>query len=50
MVNEKYDEGRILFQASCEVLEADSPRQIADKVHALEYAHYAKVIERWIND
>ncbi|HPM29619.1 MAG TPA: phosphoribosylglycinamide formyltransferase [Chryseolinea sp.] len=50
LVNEKYDEGRILFQASCEVLEADSPRQIADKVHALEYAHYAKVIERWIND
>jgi len=50
LVNEKYDEGRILFQATCEVLGADSPRQIADKVHSLEYAHYAKVIEQWIND
>lgn len=48
LVNEKYDEGKILFQASCEVSEADSVEDIANKVHALEYAHYPKVIERWI--
>ena len=47
-VNEKYDEGKILFQASCEVLLSDSPEQIAIKVHQLEHAHYPKVIEKWI--
>jgi phosphoribosylglycinamide formyltransferase-1 len=49
-VNEHYDEGRILFQTSCEVFSSDTPQQIAEKVHQLEYANYPKVIERWIND
>lgn len=47
-VNERYDEGRILFQARCEVTPSDTPEQIAQKVHALEYAHYPAVIEKWI--
>ena len=47
-VNEKYDEGKILFQATCDVLPSDSPQQIANKVHQLEHAHYPKVIEKWI--
>ena len=47
-VNERYDDGRILFQAACEVLPSDTPVQIADKIHRLEYAHYPKVIEQWI--
>lgn len=47
-VNEKYDEGKILFQAKCEVNSEDTPEQIAQKVHALEYAHYPRVIEEWI--
>ena len=49
-VNEQYDQGRILFQATCEVLSSDTPKQIADKIHELEYANYPKVIERWIKD
>ena len=48
LVDEKYDGGKILFQAKREVLETDTPGQIADKVHALEYAHYPKVIEQWV--
>jgi phosphoribosylglycinamide formyltransferase 1 len=48
LVDEKYDEGKILFQASCPVLENDTPEQIAETVHALEHTHYAKVIEQWI--
>jgi phosphoribosylglycinamide formyltransferase-1 len=48
-VNEKYDEGRILFQARCPVLPGDTPSDIATKVHALEYAHYPGVIELWVN-
>ena len=47
-VNEHYDEGKALFQAKCEVLPSDSPDQIAQKVHQLEYAHYPRVIEKWI--
>lgn len=47
-VNEKYDEGMILFQAKCDIHSADTPDQIASKVHALEYQHYPRVIENWI--
>ncbi len=48
LVNEKYDEGEILCQASCTVDPYDSPEQIADKVHALEHRHYPEQIEKWI--
>lgn len=48
LINEKYDEGPILYQGKCEVLATDTPDQIADKVHKLEYACYPKIIEKWI--
>lgn len=48
LVDEKYDEGKILFQVSCPVLETETSEQIADNVHALEHTHYPKVIEQWI--
>lgn len=44
-VNERYDEGAIIFQATCPVEPADTPADVARKVHALEYAHYPRVIE-----
>ena len=44
-VNEKYDEGQIIFQAKCEVLENDTPEDIAKKVHDLEYKYFPSVIE-----
>lgn len=44
-INENYDEGDVIFQAKCEVLPADTPDEVAAKVHALEYAHYPHVIE-----
>ena len=44
-INENYDEGDIIFQATCEVLPADTAEEVATKVHALEYAHYPHVIE-----
>ena len=47
-VDPLYDEGRVLFQARCSVESGDTSRQLADKVHALEYANYPKVIEQWI--
>lgn len=48
LVNEVYDEGKVLFQARCEVTEHDSPDDIANKVHQLEYEHFPRVIEEWV--
>lgn len=44
-VNEHYDEGAIIFQAACPLSPSDSPKEVAAKVHALEYKHYPFVIE-----
>jgi phosphoribosylglycinamide formyltransferase 1 len=44
-VNEKYDEGRVIFQETVAVEEHDTPADIAEKVHALEHKYYPKVIE-----
>src|SRR4030042_3794447 len=47
-VNEKYDEGNIIFQAKCEVLQDDTPDSLAHRVHKLEYKHYPEIIEKVI--
>lgn len=43
-VNEHYDEGQVVFQATCPVSPTDTPDDVAAKVHALEYAHYPRVV------
>jgi phosphoribosylglycinamide formyltransferase-1 len=48
LVNAHYDEGKPLFQASCTVDPMDTPEQIADKVHQLEYLHFPQQIEKYI--
>jgi phosphoribosylglycinamide formyltransferase 1 len=48
LINDKYDEGPILYQGRCEVGRADTPKDIANKVHQMEYANYPLVIEQWI--
>jgi len=45
-VNENYDEGKIIFQATCPVEAGDTAEDIAEKIHALEYRHFPEVIER----
>jgi len=47
-VNERYDEGAIIAQYKCEVLPSDSPEDVAQKVHELEYEYFPGVIERVI--
>ncbi|MDX9749633.1 MAG: phosphoribosylglycinamide formyltransferase [Flavobacteriales bacterium] len=44
-VNERYDEGDHLFQARCPVRPGDTPERLAERVHALEHAHYPRVVE-----
>lgn len=43
-VNEHYDEGGIIFQAKTQLNPEDSPEDIANKIHELEYAHFPRVI------
>jgi phosphoribosylglycinamide formyltransferase-1 len=43
-VNAHYDEGAIIHQAKVTVAADDSPAMIAEKVHALEYEYFPKVI------
>ncbi len=44
-VNDKYDEGDIIFQADCPIEPNDTVEKIAEKVQQLEYKHYPLVIE-----
>lgn len=45
-VNENYDEGKIIFQAKCEVLSTDCAEDVASKVHQLEYKYFPEIIEK----
>ncbi len=47
-VNEHYDDGNIVFQASYPVLPTDSPEDVAKKGQVLEHEHFPKVIETLI--
>ncbi len=44
-VNEHFDEGAPIFQASCPVLPTDTADSLAEKIHKLEHGHFAQVIE-----
>ena len=45
-VNENYDEGAIIHQAKTKIRPEDSADDIAAKVHALEYEHFPRIIEK----
>jgi len=44
-VNKNYDEGDIIFQATCPVRAGDTPEKLAARIHVLEHEHYPRVIE-----
>ena len=48
LVNERYDEGQILFQEKCGIEETDTPMSLAEKIHLLEYRYFPEVIEKYI--
>jgi phosphoribosylglycinamide formyltransferase-1 len=45
-VNNNYDEGKVIFQAKCDIIPGDTPDDVAHKVHQLEYQHFPQVIEK----
>jgi formyltetrahydrofolate-dependent phosphoribosylglycinamide formyltransferase len=49
-VDGHYDNGDIIFQARCPVLENDTAHTLAQRVHQLEHEHYPKVIDRLLNN
>jgi len=48
LIDQEYDKGRILYQATCPVLQGDSPELLAARIHQLEYQYYPKIIEETI--
>ena len=44
-LNEKFDDGKIIFQKSIPVEETDTPQSLSEKVHELEYQWFPKIIE-----
>jgi phosphoribosylglycinamide formyltransferase-1 len=48
VVNEHYDEGRILAQFTCPVRHDDNPETLAARIHELEYRHYPVIIENYL--
>ena len=47
-VNEQYDEGNSIFQASCPVFEEDTPQDIRNRVLQLEHHYFPRIIEKLI--
>ncbi len=48
LVDAVYDNGTILFQATCPVLPADTPEELAAKIQQLEQMYYPATIEKYI--
>ncbi len=45
-VNNKYDEGQIIFQSSFDLADDETPASLAKKIHLQEYEHFPRVIEK----
>ena len=43
-VNEHYDQGNIIFQATTALSAEDTAEDVAEKIHALEQEHFPKII------
>lgn len=48
IVDQHYDKGTILFQATCTLSAEDTPDTLADKIHLLEQKYFPVVIEKTV--
>jgi phosphoribosylglycinamide formyltransferase-1 len=48
-VDEHYDNGDVIFQATCPVLENDTAEALAERIHKLEHQNLPRVVEECIN-
>ena len=49
-VNEEYDKGEIILQATCAIEEGDTPEILEQKVRKLELEYFPKAIEKIISE
>ena len=47
-VDELYDNGDVIFQATCPISTDDTAESLAKKIHVLEHQNFAKVIEECV--
>lgn len=45
-VNEHFDDGEAIFQATCPIEPGDTPEILAQKVHALEHRYFPGIVEQ----
>jgi phosphoribosylglycinamide formyltransferase-1 len=45
-VNERYDEGNIIFKAKCNIEKNDDAKSLAGKIHQLEHKYFPEIIEK----
>ena len=48
-INERYDEGEIIFQTSCPLSDSDTAQDLASRIHVLEHTYYPLVIEELLS-
>jgi phosphoribosylglycinamide formyltransferase-1 len=49
-VNNKFDEGEIIFQAACHVDKNDTADSLAEKIHTLEHSYLPVVVEKLVKN
>jgi phosphoribosylglycinamide formyltransferase-1 len=47
-VDEQYDNGDVIFQATCAVLQNDTADSLAAKIHKLEHENFPRVVEECV--
>ncbi|GAB1373619.1 phosphoribosylglycinamide formyltransferase [Bacteroidales bacterium] len=48
LVDEIYDNGKILFQSRCNIIENETPESLALKIHSLEYRYFPEIVEKYL--
>jgi phosphoribosylglycinamide formyltransferase 1 len=46
--SEAYDEGKIIFQTTCDISPDETPESLARKIHKLEHTHLPEIVENVI--
>lgn len=47
-VNEEYDKGKIILQASCKIDKNETPESLSKKIQQLEFEHLPKAVETFL--
>lgn len=48
-VDEHYDNGDVIFQATCPVLENDTPDTLAEKIYKMEHENFPRIVEECVS-